>query len=195
MTTIYDVEINLVLARLAENGSIPVSIEGNFPPYRRNWSGAKLNQANGDTWDNAITWVDSNSTKPTEQEMIDEYDAYLVEVADLESDEQTIVDETELYTLVRADYVLAYQLLNQLNQVFVDGNVGNPVQSVLYNGFVSAINGTNLEQPIKDKVLSFTQLTNFATPTDLEKERIMSVAENFLQSLCIVGIVKQFIKL
>ena len=69
MTLITDVELREVLSRLRPNMGADY--------YR--WKGSSSKLQNEETWDDVVEWTDGGSTKPTEQEMIDEYNIILTE--------------------------------------------------------------------------------------------------------------------
>jgi hypothetical protein len=144
-----------------------------------------------DNWQDAIV---PNPPQPSliNQQFIDWENERLAEIDSFESDRQDVIDENESYNLTRSDYVLAYKLKNQLVSVFANG--GSPSADVLYSGFVTALNGTSLETSTTNWITALTGLTNFGTGIPIEEKRkIMETAIDYLQSLCIVGLVKGFI--
>lgn len=179
MTQIEEVELREMLNRLR-------------PAIGYTWRGSGLRLAAGETWDDVVIWTDGGSIKPTEAEMIIEYDLVLVERAVLATDKQTVQDEIDSFSLVRSDYVLAFELMNKLVNAFANGQT--PTLATVYSNFITAINGSNLEANITAYITMQTGLTDFApTIPDSEKRDIMQNGIDFLQTLILVGIVKGLI--
>lgn len=135
-----------------------------------------------------IGWYHADP-KPTEQQMIGWENERLALLQQEDDDRQTVINETNSYLLGRSDYVLAYQLQAKLTQAYANGL--NPSLSTVYQNFVQTLNGTSLETPITNFVTMMTGITEFGlTISDTDKRAVLENAIDFLQSLCVVGLVK-----
>ncbi len=177
VTTIHDVELRHILNRLR------VAIA-----YIWRGSGTFLKPE--ETWDDVVVWTDSGSVKPTEQEMIAEWDIVVAERTAIEDDTAAIETELSDYDVQNPHVRIALELISDLTKIFINGQ--NPSPTSVYAGFATRLNGSSLESAIKNYVTMRTSLTSFGTSIPVaEKQLIMGTAHEFLQSVLLVWLAKK----
>ena len=187
VTTIQEVNFSQAVSKIRQQN---MAIDGN------DWRVTYIKNGQTGLELSDMVWQVTGLTKPTEQEMIDAYNLWLAEEGAEEiaqaQDKQTVSDEVESFSLERADYVLAFQLMNKLVNAYANGQ--NPSRDTVYSNFVSGLNGTNLETAITNYITMQTGLIDFGLGiADANKQAIMQNAISYLQSLVLVAIVKRLI--
>lgn len=154
----------------------------------------------GQRFGNTLTdlkWSVNGVSKPTEQQMIDAYNAALVDDAALQSmidqqktDHAAIRMELDTFSLDSIQARLSLELLSDLIKAFQTGT-NPPDADTVYAGFVAHLNGTSLEAPITNYVTMMSGLVSFGVgiPTS-EKQTIMPIVIDYLLSNMIVWIGK-----
>lgn len=142
--------------------------------------------------DDAIDWLGDIANKPSEEQVITWETARIAEQTAIEDDRSAIETELSDYDVQNPHVRLVLELISDLTKAFINGQ--NPSTAIVYSGFVTRLNGSNLESAIKNYVTMRTGLSSFGTSISIaNKQSIMAATHEYLQSVLLVWLAKKHI--
>ena len=137
------------------------------------------------TLDN-VDWLHPTDPKPTEQQCIDWQNQFEAQVQAEQQMDDDIDSELIGYTFTKQDALIALKLMS-----VIANSSGQTIDNI-YASFASELNGSTLENPIKEYVETMTGLSSFGLgiPSN-EKQQILRVVISYLQAGLLVWIGKR----